>query len=175
MALLISDVNVYSLAFASIPRALISPAFASRLGPAPHHSAYLFTTSVGNFGPISFSVQCSVSSFDPYDIVLGLDWAAYFRDSLLHSGLRLGASFDSWAFFSSYIPPRNPAPHLFHASGSYAVTGPHTATDVLSADSSSASSVGEFLVVLGNMPAPPPAARDPSSHLKLKPKLKIKP
>ncbi|KAJ7671098.1 hypothetical protein B0H17DRAFT_1141646 [Mycena rosella] len=64
-----------------IPRALISPAFTSRLGPAPRQSAYLFPTSVGNFG---------------------------LPDHLLHSA--------------------------------------------------------EFLVVLGNMPAPPPAARDPSSH-----------
>ncbi|KAJ6483048.1 hypothetical protein DFH09DRAFT_1106990 [Mycena vulgaris] len=45
--------------------------------------------SAGLHGPFSFLLQCYLFSF-AYDIVLGLDWAGHFRDSLTHISLRPG-------------------------------------------------------------------------------------
>ncbi|KAJ6481178.1 hypothetical protein DFH09DRAFT_1214141 [Mycena vulgaris] len=95
MSLSIDGTPVLSFAFARIPHTLVSPALSSRVPPR-RDSVYLFTVSASGYEPFSFSVKCSSSSFYPYDVVLGLDWAAYFRDSLLYTGMCLPASFDPW-------------------------------------------------------------------------------
>ncbi|KAJ6527577.1 hypothetical protein DFH09DRAFT_1328046 [Mycena vulgaris] len=103
MSLFVAGVPVMSVTFADIPRTSLSRAFASSL-PPPRDYAQLFTMSAGLYGPFSFPLLCSLSS-STYDVVLGLDWAGHFRDSLIHAGLRPGSSFSAWHFFSLYIPP----------------------------------------------------------------------
>ncbi|KAJ6527850.1 hypothetical protein DFH09DRAFT_1413999 [Mycena vulgaris] len=77
-------------------KAIASPAGAARC---------LFTSTAGTCGPFSFPLICSQSFAATHDVILGYDWVASFRDCLLHSGLRLPGSFDSWAFFSSSSVP----------------------------------------------------------------------
>ncbi|KAJ7476628.1 hypothetical protein FB451DRAFT_1460888 [Mycena latifolia] len=110
MSLLIQGVPVSSLAFANSSRTSLSSSLASRL-PSPRNSAYLFTVSAGGHGPFSFTLLCDVvvPPLVTTDIVLGLDWAACVRDSMLYSGLRLPSSFNSFSFFWSHF---NPSPSL---------------------------------------------------------------
>ncbi|KAJ6524112.1 hypothetical protein DFH09DRAFT_1189849, partial [Mycena vulgaris] len=126
MSLSIDGTPALSFAFARIPHTLVSPALSSWVPPR-RDSVYLLTVSAGGYGPFSFSVKCSSSSFYPYDVVLGLDWAAYFRESLLYTGMCLPASFDPWVFFSSYILPALASPYStgsLYTSGFYPVTLP---------------------------------------------------
>ncbi|KAJ7472551.1 hypothetical protein FB451DRAFT_1398762 [Mycena latifolia] len=101
MSLLVQDVPVSSLTFANSPRTSISSGLVSRLPPA-RNSVFLFTVSAGGHGLFSFTLLCVVvpPSATP-EIVLGLDWAACVRDSMLYSGLRLPSSFNAFSFFSS--------------------------------------------------------------------------
>ncbi|KAJ6537262.1 hypothetical protein DFH09DRAFT_1324366 [Mycena vulgaris] len=67
----------------------------------------LFTTVVAPYGPLSFLVDCDISASKlTSDVSLGLDWAAYLRDSLIAGlDLRLDSSFDAWTFFSHSSHP----------------------------------------------------------------------
>ncbi|KAJ7509250.1 hypothetical protein B0H11DRAFT_2216947 [Mycena galericulata] len=40
-----------------------------------------------------------------HDVVLGMDWSAAFRDSLISAGVPVRDSFDTWAYYSSCFPP----------------------------------------------------------------------
>ncbi|KAJ6546725.1 hypothetical protein DFH09DRAFT_1506446 [Mycena vulgaris] len=102
MSLFIQGLPIQSVTFTAIPRTLLSGSLVSQL-PAPRASAHLFTSTAGTWGPFSFPLVCSQSFGATHDVILGYDWAASFRDCLLHSGLRLPGSFDSWAFFSTRI------------------------------------------------------------------------
>ncbi|KAJ6503077.1 hypothetical protein DFH09DRAFT_1335608 [Mycena vulgaris] len=81
MSLTVDGIAATTFTFASVPRTLLSPSFATRLGQP----------------------------------LLGYDWAAFLRDSLLHSGFRLNSRFDAWTFFSYHLPPPSvpPAPATF--------------------------------------------------------------
>ncbi|KAJ6514140.1 hypothetical protein DFH09DRAFT_1333090 [Mycena vulgaris] len=70
MSLTVDGIAATTFTFASVPRTLLSPSFATRLGQP----------------------------------LLGYDWAAFLRDSLLHSGFRLNSRFDAWTFFSYHLP-----------------------------------------------------------------------
>jgi hypothetical protein len=53
----------------------------------------LVTTVAGQHHSISLPLSFEASNLNPTDLVLGLDWAAYLRDSLLGLGYRVDASF----------------------------------------------------------------------------------
>ena len=97
MSLLIDGIAVTSLTYADSNRTYVSAGFAASPG-ASSRFGYLFTVSAGSAGPVSFPLNCLVAPALPFDLVLGHDWSAYFRDMLLFSGLRPSSSFDSWAF-----------------------------------------------------------------------------
>ncbi|KAJ6551009.1 hypothetical protein DFH09DRAFT_1086317 [Mycena vulgaris] len=101
MSLSVAGVPVLSLMYADAPRTVLSSSFASQL-PSLHSGTHLFTSTAGVHGPVSFLLTPAVSISSVHDVVLGLDWAGYLRDSLLHSGMRLGYGFGSWYCFSSY-------------------------------------------------------------------------
>jgi hypothetical protein len=100
MSLLLDGKSITSFSYADIPSTYLSTALAASLGPSSR-LGYLFTVSAGSVDPVSFPLVCVVSSLVTSDVVLGRNWAAYYRDMLLFSGLRLSPSFDSWTFFSS--------------------------------------------------------------------------
>ncbi|KAJ7915028.1 hypothetical protein B0H13DRAFT_1872394 [Mycena leptocephala] len=54
---------------------------------------------------LSLSRHPIVSGINQTDIVLGCDWAAFLRDSLLSLGNRVDSSFDAWRFVSYTTHP----------------------------------------------------------------------
>ncbi|KAJ7927205.1 hypothetical protein B0H13DRAFT_2312808 [Mycena leptocephala] len=72
----------------------------------------LFTTVAGQHHPISFYLSFALSDINQTDIVLGHDWAAFLRDSLLSLGNRVDSSFDAWRFVSYTTHPILNAPRL---------------------------------------------------------------
>jgi hypothetical protein len=60
--------------------------------------------SLLGFLVLCFVLECSVVAQGlAYDIVLGVDWSALFRDSLISSGFRVPDNFDAWTFYSSRL------------------------------------------------------------------------
>ncbi|KAJ6592033.1 hypothetical protein DFH09DRAFT_1273279 [Mycena vulgaris] len=114
MSLTVDGIAATTFTFASVPHTLLSPSFATRLGQ-PRSTGYLFTVTVGPSGAFSFPLHCSLGPQSTFDVVLGYDWAAFLRDSLLRSGFRLDSRFDAWMFFSYHLPPPSvpPAPATF--------------------------------------------------------------
>ncbi|KAJ6570556.1 hypothetical protein DFH09DRAFT_1080113 [Mycena vulgaris] len=104
MSLSIEGISVPSVSFASISRTLLSAGLVSRL-PPPRSNGYLITVFTGPYGAYSFPLHCSVVSSSSHDIVLGYDWAANLRDSMLYAGFRLDSQFNPWAFFFSHVRP----------------------------------------------------------------------
>jgi len=99
MSLAVEGVPVSSVAFSRQPRTLISPGLYFRLNRPNGRSSVLVTTNVTGFLIASTFIECQVDPNLSHDIVLGLDWAAYVRESLLNSGYPLGDTFDAWSFF----------------------------------------------------------------------------
>lgn len=58
----------------------------------------LVITVAGHNHPISFPLVFEVSEHNLTDLVLGTDWAAFFRDSLLGLGYQIESSFNPWQF-----------------------------------------------------------------------------
>jgi hypothetical protein len=102
MSLLIEGRQPRSVSYSGAARTVISPAFAGTLSRPPP-GPFLVTVSAGISGPLSFVLECSVAQGLAYDIVLGVDWSALFRDSLISSGARVPDTFDGWAFYSSRL------------------------------------------------------------------------
>jgi hypothetical protein len=75
----------------------------------------LFTTVAGQHHPISFYLSFAVSDINQTDIVLGHDWAAFLRDSLLSLGNRIDSSFDAWRFVSYTTHPILNCAHTPHS------------------------------------------------------------
>ena len=80
-----------SVSHSAAARTVISLAFAGTLWLSrPPPGPFLVTVSAEISGPLSFVLECSVVTQGlAYDIVLGLDWSALFRDSLISSGVRV--------------------------------------------------------------------------------------
>ncbi|KAJ7751375.1 hypothetical protein B0H16DRAFT_1548220 [Mycena metata] len=93
-------VSSASVAFCRQPRTMISPGLHFHLNRPNGRSSVLVTTNVPGFLIASTFIECQVNPNLSHDIVLGLDWAAYVRESLLDTGYPLGDTFDAWAFFS---------------------------------------------------------------------------
>ncbi|KAJ6603423.1 hypothetical protein DFH09DRAFT_1301229 [Mycena vulgaris] len=102
MSLSIEGISVTSVSFASIPLTLLSAGLVSRL-PPPRSNGYLTTVSAGPYGAYSFPLQCPVVFSSSCDIVLGYDWPANLRDSMLYAGFRLDSQFNPWAFSFSHV------------------------------------------------------------------------
>ncbi|KAJ6549449.1 hypothetical protein DFH09DRAFT_1320194 [Mycena vulgaris] len=102
MSLYAEGLLVPSVAFDARPRTVLSRAFSNGLMGSRNKTKLLFTTVVDPYGPLSFLVNCDISASELCpDFSLGLDWAAYLRDSLIAGlDLRLDSSFDAWTFFS---------------------------------------------------------------------------
>ncbi|KAJ6487156.1 hypothetical protein C8R47DRAFT_1127906 [Mycena vitilis] len=98
-SILIDGVSTLAVSFATSAQTVVSSAFLAKLvGAKPHR--LLLTTALAGYPVCSSSVSCQVSSAIHYDVVLGFDWAANLRDSLLALGYRLDSSFDAWRIFS---------------------------------------------------------------------------
>jgi hypothetical protein len=89
MSLLIEGRQPHSASYSGAARSFISPAFAGTLSRPPP-GPFLVTVSAGISGPLSFVLEYSVVAQGlAYDIILGFDWSAFFRDSLISSGVRV--------------------------------------------------------------------------------------
>ncbi|KAJ7659710.1 hypothetical protein DFH06DRAFT_1130468 [Mycena polygramma] len=84
--------------FSYLPNAstTISSAFRSTLPPGPN--TFLLTPLPLHRQALSFALPCQVSPSETSYVVLGSDWAAYVRESLLNAGHRLPSFFDAWQF-----------------------------------------------------------------------------
>ncbi|KAJ7037205.1 hypothetical protein C8F04DRAFT_1257131 [Mycena alexandri] len=100
MSLTVEGVPVSSVAFCRQLRTLISPGLYFHLNRPNGRSSVLVTTNVPGFLIASTFIECQVDPNLSHNIVLGLDWAAYVRESLLNTGYHLGDTFDAWSFFS---------------------------------------------------------------------------
>jgi hypothetical protein len=98
MPVFINGISAATVTFDSSPRSVLSMQFYRELSAGSNN--LLVTTVAGSSGPISFPLSFGLSSTSPSDVVLGLDWAAYLRDSLLALGHRLDSSFDARRFLS---------------------------------------------------------------------------
>ncbi|KAJ7883596.1 hypothetical protein B0H13DRAFT_1890361 [Mycena leptocephala] len=65
--------------------------------------------------PISFTLAFQLAKHSPYDVVLGLDWAAFIRDSMLNIGYRLDSTFNAALWVSD---PAHPLSHDRRVSSS---------------------------------------------------------
>ncbi|KAJ7120822.1 hypothetical protein C8R44DRAFT_736547 [Mycena epipterygia] len=105
MSVLIDGVVPPSFTYSrALSRSFISAVFASRFPPAVN-SVYLITVHVGRLGPHSVTLRCDISLDDQHPLMLSLDWSAYLHDSLIASGFRLPASFDSFDVLTDFGPP----------------------------------------------------------------------
>ncbi|KAJ7672933.1 hypothetical protein B0H17DRAFT_1335113, partial [Mycena rosella] len=102
MSLVVDGVSVTSISYASSPRTALSPSFISKL---PHGSLcpLLFTSAAPDIDSASFLLDCVCLETSSHDVVLGSDWASYFRESLIASGKYVSHGFDAWMFFSSRL------------------------------------------------------------------------
>ncbi|KAJ7893974.1 hypothetical protein B0H13DRAFT_2339464 [Mycena leptocephala] len=80
--------QVLSVSFQPSNRSVLSTRFLDSLPVNSRTNPLLVTTVVGQHHPISFPLSYETSNLNPTDLVLGLDWAAFFlRDSLLGLGI----------------------------------------------------------------------------------------
>ncbi|KAJ7016395.1 hypothetical protein C8F04DRAFT_1407125 [Mycena alexandri] len=100
MSLAVEGVPVFSVAFCRQPRTLISSGLYFRLNRPDGRSSVLVTTNIPGFLIASTLIECQADVNLSHDVVLGLDWAAYVRESLLNARYPLGDTFDAWLFFS---------------------------------------------------------------------------
>jgi hypothetical protein len=98
MSILINGISAATVTFDPSAGSLLSPQFRRLLDAAS--DSLLISTVTALHGPISFPLVFGVSSSSPSDVVLGLDWAAYLRDSLISLGHRLDSTFDAWRFLA---------------------------------------------------------------------------
>jgi hypothetical protein len=98
MPILIDGISAATVTFDPSARSSLSLQFRRQLRPGT--DSFLVSTATERLGPISFSLVFAISSSSPSDVVLGLDWAAYLRDSLISLGHRLNSSFDAWRFLT---------------------------------------------------------------------------
>ncbi|KAJ7479674.1 hypothetical protein FB451DRAFT_1556543 [Mycena latifolia] len=102
MSILINGASVESVSYSPlIARTTLSTALAGCFPPV-RNSAYLITVVTGVFGNHSLSILCDISPHAATHIVLGREWGALLRDSLLANGVRVGDTFDAWTFLTSY-------------------------------------------------------------------------
>jgi hypothetical protein len=87
-----------SVSYDSAPTVL-SSAFYQKLVGA-NASRLLVTTVITGYPACSSVIACQVSSAIHFDVVLGLDWSACFRDSLIALGYRIPSNFDPWHILS---------------------------------------------------------------------------
>ncbi|KAJ7478370.1 hypothetical protein FB451DRAFT_1241868 [Mycena latifolia] len=98
MSVFLNGVLVPSCIYQPIPRTHVSAAFAASLLTAGG-SVFLISVNTVGFGRHSTTVLCDVAT-DISGVVLGSDWAALFRDSLVAGGFRPGFLFDPWLMVS---------------------------------------------------------------------------
>ncbi|KAJ7606480.1 hypothetical protein DFH06DRAFT_1149946 [Mycena polygramma] len=98
MSITVDGYRPASVTFSSSPRTKLSPAFRASLRQDRDNFLFTCFPSVAsrlNALPLSFTLTCPVSNAALSDVVLGLDWSAHIRDSLLALGHRLESTFDS--------------------------------------------------------------------------------
>ncbi|KAJ7482724.1 hypothetical protein FB451DRAFT_1442359 [Mycena latifolia] len=106
MSLFVEGVHAPSVTFSGAPHSVLSSAFVHGLQGSRTSNWFLVTTVVPPHGPLSFLVDCSVDSFASHDVVLGLDWVGYLRESLQDGlGLRLYRTFNAWLYFHDPLHP----------------------------------------------------------------------
>ncbi|KAJ6472859.1 hypothetical protein C8R47DRAFT_1321734, partial [Mycena vitilis] len=98
MSLTVEGFRPASLAFSSSPVTQLSATFRATL--RLDRDRFLFTTFpslASGFSalPLSFTLDCKTSAASSTDVVLGLDWSAHVRDSLLALGHRVESTFDA--------------------------------------------------------------------------------
>ncbi|KAJ7130756.1 hypothetical protein C8R43DRAFT_1024809 [Mycena crocata] len=98
MSIYVEGALMYSCSYAPVARTRLRPDLVAWLG-APRAS-YLVTTQVGPLGGYSFNLSCDIVDGLPTSVVLGLDWGAYLRESLLAAHFRLDHTFDPWIFLT---------------------------------------------------------------------------
>ncbi|KAJ7934430.1 hypothetical protein B0H13DRAFT_2305858 [Mycena leptocephala] len=104
MSIFVEGSQVLSVSFRPSNRSVLSMRFLDSL-PATSRIKPLLVTTVGQHHPISFPLSFEVSGLSSTDLVLGLDWAAFLRDSLLGLGYCVDSSFDAWRFVSDPTHP----------------------------------------------------------------------
>jgi hypothetical protein len=106
MSLYIEGLPAASVSFQQSPKSSLSSTFYQNL-VGVSGNRLLFTTAIPSFSSYSSLVECNISHGLQTDVVLGLDWAAHVRESLICSGYRLDSTFDAWCFFSYPTHPIN--------------------------------------------------------------------
>ncbi|KAJ7162713.1 hypothetical protein C8R43DRAFT_305953 [Mycena crocata] len=114
MSIHVDGVQALNVQYSGLPHTVLSGAFLLRLY-SPDPSTVLLTTHVAPYGSFSVPVPYEVEYTDAFDVVLGLDWAAYLRESLLGIDLRLDHSFSAWDFLCDPARPLSMA-HLLSAA-----------------------------------------------------------
>ncbi|KAJ7894359.1 hypothetical protein B0H13DRAFT_2276493, partial [Mycena leptocephala] len=107
----INGLAATSLGYHASARTQISNRFFSQLDH-PNNSCLLVTSCVPGFPSCSTVLACKISSTAQYDVALGLDWAAHFRESFIALGYRLGDTFNPWSFFNDYHSSQNTGTHI---------------------------------------------------------------
>jgi hypothetical protein len=105
MSIFVEGSQVLSVSFRPSNRSVLSMRFLDLLPETSRSKPLLVTTVAGQHHPISFPLSLEVSDLESTDLVLGLDWAAFLRDSLLGLGYRIDSSFDAWRFVSDPTHP----------------------------------------------------------------------
>ncbi|KAJ7873731.1 hypothetical protein B0H13DRAFT_2348888 [Mycena leptocephala] len=106
MPILLDGLQVPSVSFSSVPCSSLSSRFRTLLPSNAHISSLLVTTLAGHHNAISFPIAFQTADNASTDVILGPDWAAFLRDSLLGLGYRVDSTFSAWRFFTVLEPDR---------------------------------------------------------------------
>lgn len=105
MPVLLDGLQVPSVSFSLVPLSVLSSQFRNLLPSNSRAPSLLVTTLAGHHNAISFPIAFQTVENASTDVVLGLDWAALLRDSLLGLGYCLDSTFDAWRFASDPSHP----------------------------------------------------------------------
>ncbi|KAJ7852276.1 hypothetical protein B0H13DRAFT_2359597 [Mycena leptocephala] len=105
MPVLLDGLQAPTASFSPSPRSVLSACFRNLWPSNARTTSLLVTTLVGGHHAISFPLAFQTAEHATFDVILGLDWAAFLRDSLFSLGYRLDSTFDAWR---SVLDPAHP-------------------------------------------------------------------
>ncbi|KAJ7864716.1 hypothetical protein B0H13DRAFT_1898962 [Mycena leptocephala] len=144
MSVLFDGLRAANVSYSSSSRSVLSARFRNLLPNNARLNSLLVTTLVRGHHPISLTLAFQLAKHSPYDVVLGLDWAAFIRDSMLNIGYRLDSTFNAALWVSD---PAHPLSHDRRVSSSSL-----SVSNGASVGQSHSSAFGPFPSELGNLP-----------------------
>jgi hypothetical protein len=115
MSIFVEGSQVLSVSFQLFKWSVLSVRFDSLALNSWTNPLLIITAAAGQHHSISFPPLVEVSNLSLTDLILGLDWAAFLRNSLLGLGYCIDSSFNAWRFVSDPTHPILNGVHALHS------------------------------------------------------------